>query len=259
MDSLRQKHTIYSSLNGTMRDISQITSVMEDRLFAVYSRYYENISRDIFSSHLREKEKIILLKDRGGIIQGFSTLKVISAAVNGETLHAVFSGDTIIEEPYRRTPELVRIFSYYAGQLKKQIGDGHSLYWFLISKGYKTYRFLPLYARRFYPTWREPFPEKEKRLLDAFAGALFPGKYNPATGLITFQNPAGKLRAGRGEIPAQRLTDPDISFFSKTNPDHMKGVELACITELSEHNLRSITLKYFVRGCTGEHEHVKPV
>jgi hypothetical protein len=242
-------------LQGTIWEIADIDSAMEDRFFAIHCRYFENTPKKTFLKHLREKDRVIVLEDCDGVIQGFSTLKGITVNTGGQTLHAIFSGDTIIEQAYWKSPELVRIFSLYAGQLKKKLGAKTALYWFLISKGYKTYRFLPLYARRFYPTYREPFPEKEKHILDIFAQALFPGEYNPETGLIIMQRPAGNLRAGTAEISAKRLRDADIRFFSQVNPDHMKGVELACITELSSANLRSIALKYFMLGWNGDHDH----
>ena len=241
-------------LKGTIREISEIDSAMEDRFFAIHCRYFENTPRETFLQHLRGKEKAIVLEDSDGVIQGFSTLKVLAVNAGQQTLYAIFSGDTIIEQAYWRSPELVRIFSCYAGQLKKRLGAETALYWFLISKGYKTYRFLPVYARRFYPTCREPFPEKEKHILDIFARALFPEEYNPATGLITLQQPVGNLRAGTAEISEQRMQDADIRFFSQANPDHMRGVELACITELSAANLRSIALKYFMLGWNGGHD-----
>ncbi len=230
-------------LTGTIREIAEIDPATEERFFAIHCRYFENTAREIFLRHLREKEKVIVLEDSSGVIQGFSTLKVLCVSTGGQARHAIFSGDTIIEQAYWKSPELVRIFTFYAGRLKKMLGPETALYWFLISKGYKTYRFLPLYARRFYPTFREPFPEKEKQILDAFARALYPGEYNPETGLITFQQPAGNLRPGTAQISAKCLRDADIRFFSQANPDHMKGVELACITELSAANLRSIALK----------------
>ena len=40
-------------------------------------------------------------------------------------------------------------------------------YWFLISKGYKTYRFLPLFFREFYPRHDAPTPAWAKEILDA--------------------------------------------------------------------------------------------
>ena len=244
-------------LKGTIREISEIDSAMEDRFFAIHCRYFENTARDIFLRHLRGKEKVIVLEDSAGVIQGFSTLKVLAVNAGQQTLHALFSGDTIIEQDYWRSPELVRIFTCYAGQLKKKLGAETALYWFLISKGYKTYRFLPVYARRFYPTYREPCPGKEKHILDTFARTLYPEEYNPETGLITLQQPIGNLRAGTAEISTKRLRDPDIRFFSQANPDHMRGVELACITELSAANLRSIALRYFLLGWNGGHDHAQ--
>ncbi len=41
------------------------------------------------------------------------------------------------------------------------------LYWYLICSGYRTYLYLPLFYRQFYPRYDQPTPELEQRLLDA--------------------------------------------------------------------------------------------
>ena len=65
---------------------------------------------------------------------------------------------------------------------------GTDLYWFLISKGYKTYRFLPVFFHEFYPRWDVPTPSWARAMLDAVARALFPEDYDGEKGIRPLVN-----------------------------------------------------------------------
>ena len=41
----------------------------------------------------------------------------------------------------------------------EEVGAGQHLYWLLTSKGYKTYRFLPVFFNEFYPCFSSPTPK----------------------------------------------------------------------------------------------------
>ena len=47
------------------------------------------------------------------------------------------------------------------------------LYWLLTSKGYKTYRFLPVFFHQFYPCCAAETPALEKELLEGVASQRF--------------------------------------------------------------------------------------
>jgi hypothetical protein len=66
----------------------------------------------------------------------------------GAPIMALFSGDTIISHHHWGEQELAHAWCYFAGQIKRQCPE-LPLYWFLIVKGHRTYRYLPAFTRRF--------------------------------------------------------------------------------------------------------------
>jgi hypothetical protein len=114
--------------------------------------------------------------------------------------------------------------------------NGARAFWFLICSGYKTYRFLPVFFREFYPTYARPTPPGAQRLLDTLGRRKFAQAYDKAKGVVRLEHGAA-LRRGVAEIDAQRLADPHVAFFQAANPGHARGDELACIAELTIANL----------------------
>ncbi len=134
-----------------------------------------------------------------------------------------------------------------AGEIKRQAPD-IPLYWFLIVKGHRTYRYLSLFARRFYPTWRHPTPGPIQALMDHLATARFGQAYCPEAGLIRFQTSRGHLKGAWAGVEAYQQDKPDVRFFLERNPRHHLGEELVCLTELDEANLRRHARRAFLEG-----------
>ena len=119
-----------------------------------------------FSLHLEEADPAT------GELCGFSTQMLMQAECQGRPVTALFSGDTIIAREYWGDPAL----SHAWGRLALQLMDlpGRELYWFLMSKGYKTYRFLPVFFREFDPHPERPMPPDRKAVLDVLARRKYP-------------------------------------------------------------------------------------
>jgi hypothetical protein len=112
------------------------------------------------------------------------------------------------------------------------------LFWFLISKGFRTYLYLPLFFHDFYPCRTEPTPGFEQRVLDTVALAKFPDDYRSQTGLIQFAHSQGQLKPDIAAAPERRLKHPHVQFFLERNPDYWRGTELACLAEISPLNMK---------------------
>ena len=70
-------------------------------MYNVYQKYYGNVSREVFSSDLSNKNHVIILTDKyDGEIKGFSTILDYHFELEGKKVKGVFSGDTIIEKEY---------------------------------------------------------------------------------------------------------------------------------------------------------------
>jgi hypothetical protein len=206
-------------------------------MYVLLAHYFANVTRPQFEQDLAEKEWVVLLTDTvTGHIQGFSTLMRLRITVDDQPVVAFFSGDTIIHRDYWGEVELPRLWGRHVFRLAESAGVEARVFWFLISSGYKTYRFLPVFFREFYPTYLRPTPPAIKRILDNLARLKFPAEYNSERGLISFAK-AAPLRPGVAEVTPRRLKDPHVAFFVAANPGHARGDQLPCLVELSRTNL----------------------
>ncbi|MBI3551600.1 MAG: hypothetical protein HY077_03715 [Elusimicrobia bacterium] len=218
-----------------------------DRLYSIFERHYEGVSRERFESDLAEKDFVILLREGPrGPVQGFSTQRVMALDHGGARVRAVFSGDTVIDRAYWGEQELVRGWCRFAGRVKAAEPET-PLYWFLITKGYRTYLYLPLFFRDYYPRSEGPTPAGQKALLDALALSKFPSEYDPATGLIVPEG-GDRLRPELAETPEGRRDDPRVSFYLAKNPRYAQGDELVSLTEIRGTNMKGIAARSFAEG-----------
>jgi hypothetical protein len=94
------------------------------------------MTRDGFDADLNEKQWVILLRDDASrAICGFSTQMILDFAVDGAPMHALFSGDTIVERSCWGQTLLAQAWGQLALDLIDRYPAG-ALLWFLISKGY---------------------------------------------------------------------------------------------------------------------------
>jgi hypothetical protein len=77
------------------------------------------------------------------------------------------------------------------------------------------------------------------------AGQLFGDCWKPAEGVIRFSASQGHLRE---DLVNERARNPWVRYFLKRNPGHASGVELVCLTEMDESNLRRGALAAFREG-----------
>jgi hypothetical protein len=224
-------------LSGEPVSIFDLTGTDRSTMFEIFSRHYDCVSWERFNHDLDEKDCAILLRDTRGSISGFSTQKLLRAVVDDVPVRAVFSGDTVVDRSCWGEQELGKAWCRYVAALYAEEPETR-LFWFLISKGFRTYLYLPLFFHDFYPCRAGPTPRFEQRVLDTVALAKFPGDYQPQTGLITFPDSQGQLKSDLAEVPERRLKHPHVKFFLERNPDYWRGTELACLAEISPLNMQ---------------------
>ena len=222
-------------MKGTVKQISEVSAQDIDAMFALMDEFYENMDRAVFERDFFAKDYCIILHDDGGRIVGFTTQKVMSVNVDGKEVHGIFSGDTIIHKDYWGDTELFRVWAQFWFPFAEKYDE---FYWFLICKGYKTYRILPLFWREFYPSYKGAVPEYEKKIIDAYASALYPGEYDPKSGVIEYRHTKDRLKPGVADIDEHRLKNRDVAFFSSANPGHAQGNDLACLAKIDRTLLR---------------------
>jgi hypothetical protein len=236
-------------LAARIRRAHEMDAADRARMFRLYEAYYEETSFERFASDLAAKTHVIELR-ADGELRGFSTAQVIDFDFEGAANRAIFSGDTIIDAAFWGEQALVDAFCRLAGQVKAR-APAVPLYWFLISKGYRTYRYLGVFAHEYFPhpACATPGPIAER--LHLLARGKFGAAYDSASGLIRFPRSMGHLRPRWAEVGAHLREHAAVRFFLERNPRYHAGEELACITELASANLRSFARRSFLQGLDG--------
>lgn len=206
-----------------------------DRLYDLFVRYYLHVDRATFDRDWNEKDWILLLRDDAGVLRGFTTMKLYDLVVSGRPLRAVFNGNTIIDQAYWGEQALVRTWCGFMAELKAK-APVVPLYWYLICSGYRTYLYLPLFFREFFPRHDRALPDFERELIDFLGGMKFPTEYRD--GVVRVARERECLHRGLAVPPAAKMKHPHIRFFVERNRNYLRGDELVCIAEYSIKNTR---------------------
>lgn len=218
---------------------AELSEELTDNLYALYESCYDGADPARFRADMVEKQWIIVLCDTETTrLAGFSTQMLLQVEVDEHPIDALFSGDTIIHPDYWGSQELVHAWCRFAGKLKSRLGD-RPLFWFLISKGYRTYLYLPCFFREFYPRRDYFTPPFEAKLIRALGGTKYPDDFNPETGIIEHLGAHDRLKTAL-DATAKRRRNPHVAYFLQRNPGYWKGEELVCVAEISVANMRSI-------------------
>jgi len=217
-----------------------VTPAERREMYDLMATYFSGTTRRQFDVDLAEKESVFLLRDSASCrIQGFSTSMRLNARIDGQEIVAFFSGDTIIAREYWGDSLLARLWSrnvFAEADLITTARPSTRVYWFLICSGYRTWRFLPVFFREYWPNLYAPTLEHQQNILDTLGKQKFGEQYVPGAGVVRLRS-ATPLRSGISDITEERLADPQVAFFVRMNPGHMRGDELACLTEITPGNL----------------------
>lgn len=213
-----------------------------EEMFKLMSDYYANVTHEQFKIDLFKKDSVFLMRDPVlPDVKGFSTIVSIKAQLaakdgkSSRTVRGCFSGDTVIHRDYWGQGALgVAFLKFLFVQKLKQ--PFSPLYWFLISKGYKTYLLMANNFPEHYPRYERPTPTRMQDLIDSFATQLYPEAYQPELGTIVCppEQSKDRLKTEIAPICENLLAEnPRVSFFVERNPGWKQGDELACIAEMT--------------------------
>ena len=223
------------TLRATIHAVPRLPEAEVARMFELMDTHYENVTPEGFRRDLSAKRWAILLRDKDGQLQGFSTLQLFRL----EDATYLYSGDTIVNPEHWLDGGLVGAFGHVLLRLFEEVGEDR-LYWFLISKGFRTYRLLPLHFLSYLPAVNRADDPDLRARRDAVARHLFGAAFDPVTGCILASPGKDHLRPELAGIPEHRKHDPHVAFFLAQNPGYAQGDELACLTPLSRANLTAM-------------------
>jgi hypothetical protein len=213
---------------------NQLSQDNLEKMYRLLYDHFDGVTFEHFRSDIAEKNWIILI-ERSDRLVGFSTLLAYETRVDGQLYSVVYSGDTIVSPEAWNSSTLSRAWIESVARLRTLYPRGPYI-WLLITSGFRTYRFLPVFWGDFFPRFDRTTPTHWQQLTDCLANERFGQRYDPAAGVVRFENPQ-RLQGSLAEIPVGRRTDPHVAFFASRNPGHQRGDELVCITELSPRNL----------------------
>ena len=212
----------------------ELTARQRDAMFALFARHFDGVTREQFETDLARKDWVIELRS-GGTLVGFSSLRVTTSEFEGQPITVIYSGDTIVAPEAWGTPQLARTWIAAVNRIRAAF-PRRRCFWLLLTSGFRTYRFLPVFWRTFHPSCLEPTPVSMQALLTQLAEEGYGAHFDPASGLVRFPQPQ-RLRGPLAGVPDGRDHNPHVAFFLARNPGHHQGDELACITEIADWNL----------------------
>lgn len=240
--SLESAPTCQGAYAARFVPVSALDPETRQRMCALYLAHYDGSSAALFHHDLDDKEEALLLLHDGQLV-GFTTLRRFEHDWRGQRLRIVYSGDTVVDRAHWGQQALAFAWIRRMGAIKRAQPD-QPLYWLLLVKGHRTYRYLPAFAHRFHPHWRDEAPEL-KPLADALATRLFGADYRPASGLIEFANSHGHLKAALAQPDPDELARESVRYFLARNPGYTRGHEMVCLCALEPDNLKPLTRRLF--------------
>ena len=240
-------------VQGTVVRVENLTNTQRDQMHSLMTTYFSNVTRSRFEADLSEKSWVCAITDsRSEQICGFSTLARFEADVDGETIAALFSGDTIMSREHWGQPTLHGTVARQLMYLADEAPNTRS-FWLHLSAGYKTYRLLPACFLEFFPRYDTETPPTIRRLIKTLATQRFGSQYHEETGIVRFDEPT-PLRRGVADVNNRQSNDRDVDFFVRANPGHAAGDELVCIAELTQSNLTR-AVRRIIGDARPHHDH----
>jgi hypothetical protein len=223
------------------RPLRSITITHIRQMYDLYASFYDNTALDVFMHDLSKKSGVILVTRKSDDkVVGFSTLTCVELEIEGKKARGIFSGDTIIEPAYWGNNALTTTF-HRRVVIERLRRPFTPFYWFLISKGYKTYLLLTNNFYNYYPNV-DGGDARYRRVTEAYCEALFPEAFDREKMLLDFGHDYVRLKGDVAQItPELKAANRHIAFFERINPEWRRGTEVPCVGSVDwESVLRSM-------------------
>ena len=135
------------------------------------AQHFDGVTPEQFARDLAEKNLALLL-ERQETLVGFSTLLAYATTMEKESVNVIYSGDTIVTPAAWGTTALPRAWVAGVEALRATLPPGRC-FWLLLTSGFRTYRFLPVFWREFFPRFDAVTPPDKQLLLNQLAQERF--------------------------------------------------------------------------------------
>ncbi len=230
-------------LSALIVSCDELDSSTVQAMFELYALNFADVSDQMFRRDLEQKTNVLLLTNADNQLCGFTTLEIYSSNAAGRPVRVLFSGDTVIDPAYWGSPGWALEWIRFAGTIARR--HDTPLYWLLIVKGHRTYRFLPAFAKHYIPHHKIPEPAIERALLSALAREKFGDNFDSTSGVIRFPTPQGRLVDELADVPTRHSKLGSVAHFLNLNPGYRDGDELVCLCRLAPDNLRPLAARAF--------------
>ena len=232
------------SLKAKVLPVADLDSKLKDKMYEIYEEYYGGTSQVLFHEDLKNKNFCILIFNQLNQLVGFSSLLIFKTSLRGERFGIVYSGDTIIKHEYWGSNILVKSWLALIGAIHRQ-NNTISWFWLLLVKGHRTYRYLNLFFKEFYPRPEACIPIDWKKKRDLIAKKMFGEYFDERKGIIKFPETKGFLKEEWAGLNPKTENHSEVKFFQNQNPGFSHGDELVCFCEISENNFKKRALEIF--------------
>lgn len=219
---------------------NELSAAERDRMYAIMCEHFLNVDRGTFDRDLTEKDWVVRMDDADGLLQGFTTLKLLRHREGNQEYLGFFSGDTVLSTDFASEGAWLGTWSRFVLSVAEQHPECRS-YWVLLTATHRTYRILSTAYRVFIPDADRTAAETthERELLNAFVRQKYPNEFNETTGIVSSNPPvpyrnAAEVEANNGDHNRHNR------YFHSLNPGYLKGDFLCCLTELSRENLTAL-------------------
>lgn len=231
-------------LTFKLAKISTLNNYQIGCMYQLMCEYYDNVNESQFRIDLFKKDYVGLLNSEDQTIYGFTTIKVNPIKIDG--LNTIYSGDTIIDKSYWGKNNLATGWIKAVGQICSTCTKEPWL-WFLISKGHRTYMYLPIYFSEYYPALDSKKGETLESHVTQIAAKMFGDYWVAKEGVLRFKTSMGNLKKDISE-DTLNSSNKHAKFFLSKNPGFYRGEELVCGTWLKNENLHPRIKNYFNDG-----------
>ena len=229
--------------------VKNIDTDFRKKMYSLFEKYYKNAEYNRFCTYLDEKEFVLTMwskiKHTKELI-GFSSI-MRKTCYSPEPYVYIYSGDTVLDKTIWGGKYLQKSFFWFILETKL-LALNKPVYWFLISKGHKTYLMMRKNFPNSFPNRSQEIPKRIKAIMDQYYSHKFQNAYSTETNLITCEQNSEATKMEYWDLKKDFQQDPDGEFFFKANPDFSKGVELACIAEIRWGEFYHHIKKFFIKG-----------